>query len=190
MAMESSRGEESTSWEMWEIMGQREILHVECLSISPQKGKGKEDSGRCDAGEARKNTRSVAAGVFFQGDLGAGKRKGRCVLGLQMMRKGCIAIRDDSWEKFRKGCKKKRNHQNGLEKRRETYEKVTKEEMGRLGIVQRILKKSMDFLRKISAPVGGREVTLPYIPHRNSSPLEDHIWWVSIGTPKQQPQEK
>ena len=58
-----------------------------------------------------------------------------------------------------------------------------REEVGRLGIVQEILRKSTDFLRRIIAPVGGMGgVTLSYIcPHCNSFPLEDYIWWVSTG---------
>ena len=70
-----------------------------------------------------------------------------------------------------------------VEKIRQSYEKVEKQEVGRLGIVQETLWKSVDFLRRIIAPVGGRgAVTLSYIcPHCNSFPLEDGIWWVSTG---------
>ena len=44
-------------------------------------------------------------------------------------------------------------------------------------------KKSTDFLRRVIAPVGGRDgVTLSCIcPQCSSFPLEDHIWCVSIG---------
>ena len=42
----------------------------------------------------------------------------------------------------------------GLGTTREAYEKVVKEEAGRLGIVREILRKSTDFLRRIIAPVG------------------------------------
>ena len=52
-----------------------------------------------------------------------------------LARKSNIAMRDDSWEEFRKNAEKKRNHQHGLEKIRETYEKVAKAEIGRLDIV-------------------------------------------------------
>ena len=70
-----------------------------------------------------------------------------------------------------------------LERIREAYKKVARDEVGRLGIVQEILRKSTDFLRRIIGPVGGRGgVTLSYIcPHGNSFPLEHYIWWVSIG---------
>ena len=64
---------------------------------------------------------------------------------------------------------------------RESYEKVVKEEAGRLGIVREILRKSTDFLWRIIAPVGGSGGgTLSYIwPHCNSFPPKDFIWWVS-----------
>ena len=53
--------------------------------------------------------------------------------GAQMMRKSDIAMRDGSSEK---DAEKKRNHQNGLEKIREACEKVAREEIGGVGIVQ------------------------------------------------------
>ena len=51
---------------------------------------------------------------------------------------------------------------------------------GHLGIVEDILRKSTDLLRRVVAPVGGRgRVTLSCVcPHCNSFPLEDYIWWV------------
>ena len=50
---------------------------------------------------------------------------------------------------------------------------MAKDEIGRLGIVQEILRKSTDFLRRVTAPVGGMGgVTLSYVcPHCNSFPL-------------------
>ena len=87
--------------------------------------------------------------------------------------------------------RKKRNHQSGLEKRREAYQKLAKEEIGLLGIVQENLRKSTDFLRRIIAPVGGREgVTLSYIcPHSNILPLEDYLAGIDW-TRRQQQQEE
>ena len=41
------------------------------------------------------------------------------------------------------------------ERIRKPYEKVAKDEIGRLGSVQEILRKSNDFLRRIIAPVNG-----------------------------------
>ena len=44
----------------------------------------------------------------------------------------------------------------GPEKIREAHEKVAKEAVGRLGIVQSILSKNRHFLRRVIAPVGRR----------------------------------
>ena len=66
-----------------------------------------------------------------------------------------------------------------FERIREALEKVTKDEAGSLSVVQGILLKSTDFLRRIIAPAGGQGgVTLSYLcPHCNSFPLEDYVWW-------------
>ena len=65
----------------------------------------------------------------------------------------------------------------------EAYEKVARDEIGRLSIVQEIPRKSADFLRWIILPVDGMGgVTLSCVcPHCNSFPLEDCTWWVSSG---------
>ena len=58
------------------------------------------------------------------------------------------------------------------------YAKLTKKLQDRLGVVQEILRKSTDFLRRVIAPVGGMGgVTLSYVcPHCNIS-----LWWVATG---------
>ena len=50
-----------------------------------------------------------------------------------------------------------------------------------MSIVQEIMLRSTDYLRRIIAPVGGQGgVTMSYLcPHCNSFPLEDYVWWVS-----------
>ena len=70
-----------------------------------------------------------------------------------------------------------------FERIREAYEKVAMDDIGRLGIVQEILRKSTDFLRRIIAPVDGMGgVTLSHVcPHCNCFPLDDNKRWVSTG---------
>ena len=82
------------------------------------KSRGKEEPGRCAAGKARKNTRSVATGIPFREPLE--QVRGNLDMGCsaQIMRKRSIAIMDDSLEEFRKGCREKRNHQNGLSRKK------------------------------------------------------------------------
>ena len=65
---------------------------------------------------------------------------------------------------------------------REAFEKVANDGAGRLSIVQGIILKNTDFLRRIIAPARGQGgVTMSYLcPNCNSFPLED-VWWVSAG---------
>ena len=60
---------------------------------------------------------------------------------------------------------------------------MAKYEAERLNIVQGIMLKSTDFLRRIIAPAGGQGgVTLSYLcPNCTKFPLEDYMWWVSAG---------
>ena len=100
--------------------------------------------------------------------------------GPQMMRKGYLAMRDGRWEEFKERYREvEKSSEWTLERLREACEKVATDEIGRLGIVQEIIGKSTDFLRKVMAPVGGMGgVTLSKIcPHIKSFSLEDNIWW-------------
>ena len=64
-----------------------------------------------------------------------------------------------------------------------SLKKVTEDEAGSLSIVQGIMLKSTDFLRRIIAPARGQGgVSLSYLcPYCNCFPLEDYLWWVSTG---------
>ena len=57
------------------------------------------------------------------------------------------------------------------------------DDLGRLGIAQEILRKTLTSCGRIIAPVDGMGgVTLSYVcPHCNCFPLDDYIWWVSMG---------
>ena len=65
----------------------------------------------------------------------------------------------------------------------EAFEKVAQDEAEKVSIVQKIMLRSTDYLRRIIAPVGGQGgVTMSYLcPHCNSFPLEDYVRWVSGG---------
>ena len=102
----------------------------------------------------------------------------------QMMRCGYLPLKNGSWEDFEEEYRKEgQSCEWTFERIREAYEKVAKDEFGRLGIVQEILRKSTDFLRRVIEPVDGMGgVTLSNVcPHCDSFPLEDYIWWVSTG---------
>ena len=68
---------------------------------------------------------------------------------------------EDFEERYRKEGK---SSEWTLERIREACEKVAKNEIGRLGIVQEIQRKSTDFLRRVMAPVNGMGgVILSYV---------------------------
>ena len=62
----------------------------------------------------------------------------------------------------------------------ECCSEVEQEDDERKSIVQQILQKSTDFLRRIMVPVGGqRGVTGSYVcPYCHWYPLDENIWWV------------
>ena len=110
--------------------------------------------------------REIKEQVRCNADMGCGS---------QMMRRGYHAMRDGSWEEFKERCRvEEKSSEWTLKRIREANEKVARDEIGRLGFVLEILRKSTDFLRRIIAPVGGMgDVTLSKIcPHCNSFPLE------------------
>ena len=59
-------------------------------------GRGKEDSGRCGAGKARRNPRSEATGLSLQGDSGTSQRKRR--YGLWFPNDAERLYRNKGWE--------------------------------------------------------------------------------------------
>ena len=70
-----------------------------------------------------------------------------------------------------------------LDRIKEAFEQVAQDEAENVSIVQEIMLRSTDYLRRIIAPVGGQGgVTMSFLcPHCNSFPLEDYVWWVSGG---------
>ena len=65
----------------------------------------------------------------------------------------------------------------------ECHHEARHEDHQRRNVVQKIMQKSTDVLRRITVPVeGDGALTLSYVcPHRDRYPLEDYIWWVSTG---------
>ena len=102
---------------MWKNCGKLTIYKRNVGVYFSQKGRGKEDSGRCGAGQARRNTRSVATGIPFREVLEHVRGNVDVGCSAQIMRTIYIARRDDIWEEFRKDAEQKRNHQNGLSRK-------------------------------------------------------------------------
>ena len=63
---------------------------------------------------------------------------------------------------------------------KEAFELVAQDEAEKMSIVQEIMLRSTDYLRRILAQVGGQgRVTMSHFcPHCNSFLLEDCVWWV------------
>ena len=77
--------------------------------------------------------------------------------GSQMMQRGYFAMRDGSWEQVKERYREvDKSSERTLQKIREAHEKVARDEIGRLGIVQENTRKSTDFLRRVIAPVAGK----------------------------------
>ena len=90
------------------------------------------------------------------------------------------AVKGGDWEEskntFRKIVKATKC---SFDRVQEAFEQVAKDEARKMSIVQEIVIRSTDYLRRIIAPVGGQGgVTISYLcPHCNGFPLEDYIWW-------------
>ena len=73
---------------------------------------------------------------------------------------------------------------------KECYNEVAQEDDDRQGIVQYILRKNTDFLKRIIVPVEGQggvgSLLSCVCPHCHRFPLEDFIWCVSSGRGKKQ----
>ena len=148
------------------------------------KGRSKKDSSGSFSGKARRDTRSVATGIPFQRGFGKVKKSADADCGSLMMRRSCLAMKNGCWDDFKERYRKEeKSSEWTLERVREACEKVAKDEVGRVGIVQGLLRKNTDFLRRVIAPVDGMGgVTLSYVGQFcNSFPLEDYTTWVSTG---------
>ena len=73
-----------------------------------------------------------------------------------------------------------------FDRMQEALDLVARDEASKVSIVQEIVFKSTDCLRRIIAPVGGQGgVKMSYqCPHCNSFRLEYYVWWVSGERPQ------
>ena len=65
----------------------------------------------------------------------------------------------------KKVTEKDKSHQNGLERMCEAYEKMSRDDIGRLGIVHEFLRKNTDFPRRVIVPVSHLVLYLPALQH-------------------------
>ena len=97
-----------------------------------------------------------------------------------MMMKSYTAVKNGNWEENTDTFRKMKASEWTLDRIKEAFELVAQDEAEKMSIVQEIMLRSTDSLRRIIAPVGGQGgATMSLLcPHCNSFPLEDYVWWV------------
>ena len=182
VAVESSGEEEIAPWQVMEDADEGPVLTGIVGVFLLRECRSEKASWRRQKGGAGRSTRPLAARISRQRSAEASQKMCRYRLLPKMMEFGYRAM---------KGCTREehkvrfRNEEAAtewfLERICEASEKAAKDEAASLSVVQGILLRSTDFLRRIIAPVGGQGgVTLSYVcPRCNSFSLEDHIWWVT-----------
>ena len=98
-----------------------------------------------------------------------------------LMKKGVTSLKNGTWEEYKETFRTKMKASEWAFDR--GVRLGSKEEVEKMSIVQEIMLKSTDYLRRIIAPVGEQGgVTMSYLwPNCNSFPLADYVWWVSAG---------
>ena len=89
-----------------------------------------------------------------------------------------------TWEEHKETLKEKMKASEwAFDRIKEAFDLVAKDEVEKMSIIQEIMLKSTDYLRRIIAPVGGQgAVTMSYLfPHCNIFSLEHYVWWVTAG---------
>ena len=97
------------------------------------------------------------------------------------MKKGFTALKGGDWEEYKNTFRKEvKATEWAFDRIKEAIEQVAQDEARKMSIVQEIMFKSTDYLRRIVAPVGGQGGgTMSYLcPQCNSFLMEDYIWWV------------
>ena len=99
-----------------------------------------------------------------------------------MKKHGFFAVKSEEWEEYKNSFRKEVKVTEWTFARiKEAFEKVAKDKARKLSVVQEIMIRSTDYLRRIIAPAerqGG--VTMSYLcPHSNSFPMDYHECLVS-----------
>ena len=116
----------------------------------------------------------MAAGIASQRILGASADYNE-----SLMKKGFTALKNGTWEEYKETVKyKMRTSEWAFDRIKEAFDLVAKNEVENMSIVQEIMFKSTDYLRRITAPVRGQGgVTMSYLcPHYNS-----FLWKIMFG---------
>ena len=96
------------------------------------------------------------------------------------MNQGFVAVRKGDREEYNSIFRTEvKTTEWSFDRVKEAFEQVAQDEARKLSIVQKIMIRSTDYLRRIIAAAGDKDVTCPTCPTLYSFPLEDNIWWVS-----------
>ena len=90
------------------------------------------------------------------------------------MMKSFTALEDGNWEEYKATFRRKMKASEwAFDRIKEAFRKVAQDEAEKVSFVQEIMLRSTDYMRRITAPVGGQGgVTMSYLcPHCNSFPL-------------------
>ena len=96
---------------------------------------------------------------------------------------GYYALKNGDWEEYKRTFKAEVSATEWtFGSIREAFERLARDEAGNVSIVQRIMLKSTDFLRRIIAPAGGQGgVTLFFVRIAIVFHFRTYMWWVSAG---------
>ena len=101
----------------------------------------------------------------------------------RMMKQGFLALKSGDWDEY-KGIfsVEVKAAEWAFDRIKEPFEKVAKDEARKLSIVQEIVIRSTDYLRRIISP-GSKETLRCHTcaPQCTSFPSENCVWWVSGG---------
>ena len=167
---------------MWKMMGKKPCLRGMWEHFSSERSKAKEFRQLADE--------EKQAGIQGQWQQESPAREyleqvQRCHdtdCNESRMKKGFTAFKIETRKEYKETFRKKMKASEwAFDRMKEAIDSAAQDEARKVSVVQEIMFKSTDYLRRIIATVGGQGgVTMSYLcPNCNSFPLEDCVWWVS-----------
>ena len=100
-----------------------------------------------------------------------------------MMEKGFTAVKGGNWEEYKNTIRKEvKASEWAFDRIKEAFEQVAQDEAEKVSIVQEIMTRSTDYLRRIIAPVGGQGgVTMSCLCSHCNSFFLRNLWRNTIG---------
>ena len=152
-------GQKSHGGRHWKMMGKEQYVRdMFCFLLLPRRRWTKEVQR---AGRRRKAS-SNAGQWQLESPAGENLEQVKSCKGTfcphRMMKQGFVALNSGDWEEYENTFRKEvKVTEWAFDRIMEAFEQVAKEEARKLSIVQEIMTRSTDYLRRIIAPRGGRE---------------------------------